>query len=227
MEQDNTQTSTTRKSTSRYAFFGFLVVGLIALIVSVCLANVNVTIDTTYRENNYLGGDPVIVHTDNADEGKSGLTGVKDNLIRDLDCAKDNDKVVNGIEKAGSQASLALVFYIIAIICGAGLVAIDAVQVFCNKNNKALKAGKTICFLLFLATVVSAVAVYFGVIHNLEVALEDALYARADNIEIISNAHVGTTLPIVFGLVGLFLAFIGYVAVSIANKQKNKQDKND
>ncbi len=226
MEQDNTQTKTTKKSTARYVFFGFLVVGLIALIISVCMANVNVSVDVTMRRY-VIGSGTEITSKDNADEGKSGLTGVKVNLIRDLDSAKDNDKVVKGIEEADSKASIALVLYIMAVLLGAGLVAINAIQIFCGKNNKGLTAGKIVCFSLLLAATIFAVFMYFGTIHNLEYALEHALSAKTGDIEIISTAHVGSSLAIVFGVISIVVSIVGFIVTSVTNRNLHRQTANN
>lgn len=231
MEQNNTQSPPAAISKARCVFLGFLVVGLIVFIVWFCMANYNVSID--YRvETGELSNPTIISEKKSETEIESGFIGVKDNILNGLlgeELASDADssnRVVRKIEETDSSAVLALWMFVLAIVGIVGVIAIDVVQVFVHKDNKILKAVKLVCFLLFLAAAATAVITYATSISSLYYTLRNALSKDiGKDMRLVADPHVGASIATTFGIIGVGLVIIGFIAIPLARAYKKQYGK--
>lgn len=230
MEQNNTQSPSAAISKARCVFLGFLVVGLIVIIIGLCMANYNVSIDYT-METGEKSNPTIIAEEKDKDHAESGLTNVKDNLFRDLKelivVDTDGAKAIRKeIVTADSKATLALLTYVLAIISAVGVIVIDVIQVFFHKDNKILKAVKVVCFLLFIATAACALIVYETSGDKLFYTLRNALSKDIDkNTRTVAHPHVGSNMSTLLSMIGGVLIIIGFIAIPLARAYKKQYGK--
>lgn len=228
MEQNNTQSPPAAISKARCVFLGFLVVGLIVIIIGLCMANYNVSIDYTI-ETGEKANPTIIAEEKDKDHAESGLINVKDNLSRDLKVNVDGDnlsEIGKAIVTADGKATIALLTYILAIISAVGMIAIDVVQVFFHKDNKILKAVKVVCFLLFIATAACALIVYETSGNKLFYTLRDVLSKDVDkNTRMVAYPHVGSDMSTLLSMIGAGLVIIGFIAMPLARAYKKQYGK--
>ncbi|MDE7405787.1 MAG: hypothetical protein K2M89_02800 [Clostridiales bacterium] len=228
MEQNNTQSPSAAISKARCVFLGFLVVGLIVIIIGLCMANYNVSVDYT-METGEIANPTIIAEEKDKSHAESGLINVKENLSRGLKVNVDGDElsaIGNAIVAADGKATIALLTYILAIISAFGMIAIDVVQVFFHKDNKILKAVKVVCFLSFIATAACALIVYETSGDKLFYTLRNVLSKDVDkNTRMVAYPHVGSDMSTLLSMIGAGLVIIGFIAMPLARAYKKQYGK--